>query len=287
MPRIVVIGAAGQLGSELLHWLGKEAIPLTHADVDITHASALHARLEALEAELVVNCAAYNLVDRAEAEPERAFAVNAFGVRHLAQWCGQHDVPLMHISTDYVFGLDDVRRMPWQEDDPPGPVSVYGGSKLAGEWFVRSLCPRHWIVRTCGLYGRHAARGKGNFVETMLRLAREKPVLRIVADQRCTPTSTSDLATAICKLWQTQEYGVFHATNAGECSWYEFAQEIFRLAGLSVQVIPITSAEYGAPARRPAYSVLHCAKLQAVSGCALRPWTEALRDYLRARAADS
>lgn len=285
MPRIVVIGAAGQLGSELLLHLGEQAIPLTHADVDITNAPELHARLEVLEAELVVNCAAYNLVDRAEAEPERAFAVNAFGVRHLAQWCGQHDVPLMHISTDYVFGLDDLRRTPWREDDPPGPVSVYGGSKLAGEWFVRSLCTRHWIVRTCGLYGQHAARGKGNFVETMLRLAREKPELRIVADQRCTPTSTTDLAAALTRLLHTPEYGVFHATNAGECSWYEFAKEIFRWAGLSVQVIPITSAEYGAAARRPAYSVLNCARLQAVTGCSLRPWTEALRDYLRARPA--
>uniref|UniRef100_A0A7C4LIK8 dTDP-4-dehydrorhamnose reductase n=1 Tax=Schlesneria paludicola TaxID=360056 RepID=A0A7C4LIK8_9PLAN len=285
MPGIAVIGAAGQLGSDLLPLLGRRAIPLTRADVDLTDAPRLHACLDAAAPEQVVNCAAYNFVDRAEAEPERAFAVNALGVRNVAQWCGRHDVPLLHLSTDYVFGLDGPDRGPLTESDPPGPISVYGGSKLAGEWFVRGLCPRHWVVRTCGLYGRHATRGKGNFVETMLRLGRERSELRIVNDQRCTPTFTADLAAALVALLDTRDYGVFHATNAGECSWYEFALEIFRLSGLTPRVVPISSAEYGAAAQRPAYSVLCCRKLQAVTGCVLRPWQEALRDYLTLRQA--
>ena len=307
MQRIAVLGARGQLGSDLMPLLGPRGVALGHDQIELTDADGLAHQLDAIKPEAVVNCAAYNHVDKAEDEPERAFAVNSFGVRNLALWCGKHDVPLMHISTDYVFGLDvskpgfsesrasqdDEARLsekpgfgprcgPWNETDPTGPVSVYGGSKLAGEWFVRSLCPRHWIVRTCGLYGANAARGKGNFVETMLRLGRERPELRVVADQRCTPTSTADLAPALVDLLATEQYGVYHATNAGECSWHEFAVEIFRLSGLSPRVIPITAAEYGAKARRPDYSVLNNVKLREVIGRELRPWQDALRDYLSA-----
>ena len=186
------------------------------------------------------------------------------------------EVTLLHVSTDYVFGLDATRNTPWSETDPVGPVSAYGNSKLAGEYFVRSLCPKHFVVRTCGLYGHRAARGKGNFVETMLRLGRERPELRIVADQRCTPTSTTDLARALVSLVETESFGLYHATNAGDCSWFEFACEIFRLANLPVKAIPITAAEYGAKARRPDYSVLDCGKLMRLIGSEMPPWQEAL-----------
>ncbi|OYW24417.1 MAG: dTDP-4-dehydrorhamnose reductase [Planctomycetales bacterium 12-60-4] len=280
MTHFAVIGAAGQLGSELMRVLGDAAIPLGHADIELTDPARISTALDGGSLGCVINCAAYNLVDRAEAEPEAAFAVNAFGVRNLARWCGTHDVPLLHVSTDYVFGLDAERSVPYGVDDPTGTVSAYGASKLAGENFVRSHCARHWVVRTCGLYGRNAARGKGNFVETMLRLGRERPELRIVADQVCTPTSAADLANALAALVKTEDYGVYHATNACGCSWFDFASEIFQCASLTPVLKPITAAAYGAAARRPAYSVLDYTRLTDVCGYKMRPWQEALREYI-------
>jgi dTDP-4-dehydrorhamnose reductase len=287
--RIAVIGAFGQLGSDLLPLLGDRAIALGHAEIEITDADSVTTVLDARRPTHVINCAAYNLVDRAEDEPEAALRVNAIGPRNLARWCAARDVTLLHVSTDYVFGLDATRNAgldatkcpPWTETDPVGPVSAYGNSKLAGEYFVRSLCPKHFVVRTCGLYGHRAARGKGNFVETMLRLGRERPELRIVADQRCTPTSTADLARELVSIVQTESFGLYHATNAGECSWFEFASEIFRLANLPVKAVPIKAAEYGAKARRPDYSVLDCGKLARLIGSKMPSWHEALARYMR------
>lgn len=278
--RIAVIGAYGQLGSDLVPALGDGAISLGHADVELTDPASIAAALGNRQPSHVVNCAAYNLVDKAEEEPEAAFRVNAFGTRNLAQWCARSNVVLMHISTDYVFGLDPERRTPWFESDAAGPVSAYGASKLAGEQFVRSICPRHFVVRTCGLYGKNAARGKGNFVETMLRLGRERPELKIVSDQRCTPTSTADLAIALAKLVRSDAFGLYHATNSGDCSWFEFALEIFRQAKLPVKTLPVLAADYGAKARRPDYSVLECSKLANAIGGPLPPWHDALSRYL-------
>ena len=285
--RIAVIGAAGQLGSDLVPLLGDRAIPLGHDQIELTDAASIAAALDLRKPTHVINCAAYNLVDRAEDEPDAAFRVNAFATRNLARWCAAHEIPLIHISTDYVFGLDSAFGKPWTEADPTGPVSVYGASKLAGETFVRSLCPRHLVVRTCGLYGDRAARGKGNFVETMLRLGRERPELRIVADQRCTPTSTADLAHGIVRLVEAEVTGVCHATNSGDCSWFQFAEEIFRLANLPVKAIPVTAAEYGAKARRPDYSVLDGSRLKSLTGALLPSWQEALAKYLAGRAKNS
>jgi dTDP-4-dehydrorhamnose reductase len=282
MTRVAVLGGCGQLGSDLVRGLGDRGVPLGHTDADLTQPAVLAARLEAVRPDFVVNCAAYNLVDRAEDESQAAMAVNGDGVRNLATWCRDRDVPLLHVSTDYVFGSDETRRTPYVETDLPGPVSAYGRSKLAGEEAVRSVCPRSWIVRTCGLYGRHAARGKGNFVETMLRLAAERPELRIVNDQRCTPTSTTDLATALVAIIESAPFGTYHATNCGDCSWYEFAMAIFQAAGVSPRVIPIASAEFNAKARRPGYSVLNCNKL-AECGITLRPWPEAVAEYVAQR----
>jgi len=281
--RIAVIGAKGQLGSDLVPLLGTRVDPLGHDEIELTDPASVETTLSARQPTHVVNCAAYNLVDRAEDEPEAAFRVNAFGTRHLARWCAAHDVPLVHVSTDYVFGIDASRSQPWLETDSTGPVSVYGSSKLAGETFVRAICPRHVVVRTCGLYGQHAARGKGNFVETMLRLGKERPELKIVADQRCTPTSTADLAIAIVQLIESDANGVYHATNSGDCSWFEFATEIFRLASLTVKVIPVTAASYGAKARRPDYSVLDGGKLASTIGSPMPPWQDAVARYLQPR----
>ena len=282
--RIAVVGAFGQLGSDLVPLLGERAMALGHGDIELTDPSAIATALDGRQPTHVINCAAYNLVDKAEEEPEAAFRVNALGTRNLAQWCAARNVVLLHVSTDYVFGLDGNRQTPWCETDPTGPVSVYGASKLAGENFVRSVCPRHIVVRTCGLYGHRAARGKGNFVETMLRLGRERPELKIVADQRCTPTSTADLAVALARLVETEAFGVYHATNSGDCSWFQFATEIFRLANLPVKAIPVKAAEYGLKARRPDYSVLDGTKLTGILGMSLPPWQDALARYLMERA---
>ncbi len=281
--RIAIIGAFGQLGSDLVPLLGERAIALGHDDIELADLSSIAGALDARQPTHVINCAAYNLVDRAEDDPEAAFRVNAFGTRNLALWCAARKAVLVHVSTDYVFGLDGSLGRPRCETDPTGPVSAYGASKLAGENFVRSLCPRHIIVRTCGLYGRHAARGKGNFVETMLRLGAERPELRIVADQRCTPTSTADLAEALVRLVETDACGVYHATNAGDCSWFQFASEIFRLTNLPTKAIPVTAAEYGAKARRPDDSVLDGTKLTSVIGSPLPAWQDALARYLHER----
>ncbi len=282
--RIAVVGAFGQLGSDLIPLLGDRAIALGHADIEITDPASVTIALDAARPTHVINCAAYNLVDRAEDEPEAAQRVNTSGPQHLADYCARSGIVLMHVSTDYVFGQDLTRRTPLSETDPTGPVSVYGASKLAGELAVRSRCPQHFLVRTCGLYGQRAARGKGNFVETMLRLGRERPELKIVADQRCTPTSTADLAAALVSLIETDTFGTYHATNDGDCSWFEFAREIFRLADLTVNVIPNTATEYGAKARRPDYSVLDSTKLASVLGRPMPSWRDALSRYLALRA---
>ncbi len=277
---IALIGAGGQLGRDLLPLLGDNVVPLLHSDIEISQRDSVSERLGALEPDVVINCAAYNLVDQAEQEPPAAFATNAFGPLHLARWCGEHKRTLMHVSTDFVFGAAGVRPHPYTEQDCPGPLSVYGSSKLTGEQFVTAYCPRHFIVRTCGLYGHPAPHSKGNFVQTMLRLAQTRDELRVVSDQRCTPTSTAELARALVDLLATNDFGLYHATNTGAASWAEFAATIFELAGLATTVTPITSSEFGAAAQRPAYSVLDCDKLHSILGRSLRPWREALAEYI-------
>jgi dTDP-4-dehydrorhamnose reductase len=282
--RYAVLGAAGQLGRDLCPRLPGEVVPLTRDRADLTRPEALRAALDAIAPDVVVNCAAYNFVDRAEAEPPAAFAVNAWGVRDLALWCRDRGRLLVHFSSDYVFGLDESRRTPWTEGDAPGPVSVYGLSKLAGEYLVRATCPAHLVVRTCGLYGIWGSGGKGgNFVETMLRLAGAGKPLRVVADQVCTPSFTADVADATAALLTAGRQGLYHVTNAGACSWHEFARAIFELAGVAADLTPITSQDFGAAARRPAYSVLAPLALTAAGLAPLRPWREALAAYLGER----
>jgi dTDP-4-dehydrorhamnose reductase len=282
--KIALLGARGQLGRDLQSRLPGEVVAWTREQADLTRPAELRAALEALRPDMVVNCAAYNLVDKAESDPNAAFAVNAWGVRDLALICRDLGCVLVHFSTDYVFGLDEKRCFPWTETDAPGPVSVYGLSKLAGEYLVRSPCPRHFVVRTCGLYGVWGSGGKGgNFVETMLRVAGQGKPLRVVADQFCTPTYTVDLAMATASLAATGRYGLYHLTNSGSCSWYELAQAIFERAGVKAELTPISSREFGAAARRPAYSVLSTAAYQALGLPPLRPWREALSAYLDER----
>jgi dTDP-4-dehydrorhamnose reductase len=282
--RYAVIGSAGQLGRDLGPRLPGEVVPLTRERADLTRPEPLRAALAELRPDVVVNCAAYNLVDRAESEPDAAFAVNTWGVRHLALVCRDLDCALVHFSTDYVFGLDEARRVPYAEADAPGPVSAYGLSKLAGEYVVRALCPRHFVIRTCGLYGVWGSGGKGgNFVETMLRKAALGEPLRVVADQACTPSYTVDVATAAAGLIGTGRYGLYHLTNGGATTWHDFARTTFETAGVAADLAPTTSRERAAPARRPAYSVLAMGAYEALGLPPMRPWREALAAYLEER----
>jgi dTDP-4-dehydrorhamnose reductase len=274
----VVLGAAGQLGRELCTRLPGEVVGLTREQADLTQPERLRATLAQLRPDVVVNCAAYNFVDRAESEPDAAFAVNSWGVRVLAFTCHVLGCTLVHFSTDYVFGIEETRTTPYRESDAPGPVSVYGLSKLAGEYLVRALCPEHVVIRTCGLYGARGGGGKGgNFVETMLRLAESGRPVRVVADQVCTPSYAADVAEASARLLASGGQGLYHITNAGSCSWHEFAAAVFELAAMKADLTGITSQEYGAAARRPKYSVL------ASRVPPLRPWREALAAYLADR----
>lgn len=282
--RIAVLGAAGQLGRDLCPRLPGEVVPLSRDEIDLGRPETIPAYLAANRPDVLVNCAAYNFVDKAETEPEAAFAVNGLGVRLLARACSAAGVKFVHFSTDYVFGLDAARTTPLTEDDPPGPVSAYGLSKLVGEYAVRMADPNHLVIRTCGLYGRWGSGGKGgNFVETMLRVAVQGKPLRVVNDQWCTPSYTVDVAETSAALIRAGASGLFQVTNADSCTWYEFAGEIFRRSGLKPDLAPITSAEFGAPARRPPYSVLSNAKLASVGVPAPRPWRSALGAYLTER----
>jgi dTDP-4-dehydrorhamnose reductase len=282
--RVAVFGANGQLASDLLPLLSARhtLIPLTHADCELRDHEAVRARLDREQPEVVINTAAFHRVDDCEQEVEAAFAVNAFGVLHLARWCAAHDATLIHFSTDYVFTGDVAS--PRGEADAPGPLSVYGASKLAGEHLVRQACPRHFVIRTCGLYGHAGSSGKGgNFIETMLRLGRAGKPIRVVHDQVLTPTATADLAPKVLQLLETTAFGLYHVTNAGACSWFEFAAATFQLAGIAADLSPTTSAEFGAAARRPAYSVLRHDRLAALGLDDLPPWQDALARYLRGR----
>jgi dTDP-4-dehydrorhamnose reductase len=282
MPHYVILGAGGQLGQELAARLpAEETACLTRQDADLAVPGQVTQLLSTLRPQIVYNCAAYNLVDKAEDEPQAAFAINANGVRELAIACRDLGATLVHFSTDYVFGLDTERHEPYRESDAPGPVSVYGLSKLAGEYFIRALCPNHFVFRTCGLYGRHGAGGKGgNFVETMLKLAVAGKTIRVVNDQVLTPTSAGDVATAAVASVERLPPGLYHLTNDGQCSWYEFAATIFRLAGVTADLHATTTEEYGSQARRPLFSVLTMAHS---FGLRIRPWQEALADYLSQR----
>jgi dTDP-4-dehydrorhamnose reductase len=288
--RIAVLGAAGQLGRDLCPRLAKiaEIIPLSRADIDLRLGEQIARTLEKHEPDIFVNCAAYNFVDKAETERDEAFGVNAHVLETLVSECAAMDIRFVHFSTDYVFGQNTARSTPYTEDEPPGPVSVYGQSKLRGERVVEHWSRNNLIIRTCGLYGVWGSGGKGgNFVETMLRLAGQGKPLRVVNDQRCTPSYTADVADATVQLLLRDAKGLFHVTNSGDCTWYEFAAEIFDQSGLKPDLTPITTAEFGAAAKRPAYSVLSSAKLAALLGSPLRAWQDALAAYLAERSTKS
>ncbi|MGQ9525200.1 MAG: dTDP-4-dehydrorhamnose reductase [Armatimonadota bacterium] len=283
--KVAIIGANGQLGTDLCRTArDHDVVALTHSHVCVEDMDSVLTALRDTKPQIVINTAAFHRVDECETNPEPAFLVNAIGARNVAVACRDTDAVLVHISTDYVFGFDRGRFTPYLEEDPPAPVNVYGASKLAGEHLIRAYLERHYIIRTAALYGTAGASGKGgNFVETMLRLAAEGRSIRVVDDQITSPTYTRDLA---AKIWQVIEdgpYGTYHITNSGQCSWFRFAQTIFRLSGLSPDLSPTTAVEFGAPAPRPSYSVLAHGSLRRVGLGEMRPWDVALSDYLSER----
>jgi dTDP-4-dehydrorhamnose reductase len=295
---ILLVGASGQLGSDLLKVLpGPSVIPLKRADLDVTDPTAVDRVLDTHAPAWVINTAAFHRVDDIERDPEatrQAFLVNAAAVHHLARACTRRRARLLHLSTDYVFsgGQDGGPPGPYGEDAVPAPTNTYGLSKLAGERLIRLAAPpdrpteAHVIVRSSGLYGVAGSAGKGgNFVETMLRLARERKPIRVVNDQTLTPTYTVDLAEALARLIAVSPPGgVYHLTNSGQCSWFEFASRIFDSCRLEPSLAAVTTEEFGAPAVRPRpNSALRNTRATALGVPPLRPWPEALRAYLRAK----
>ena len=276
--RVLVFGAGGQLGQELVA-LG--ATGLVHAECDIAEPGAAAAALDAHRPDAAVNCAGWTRVDDAETAREAAFRANAEGPALLATACNRAGVLLLHLSTDYVF--DGTAAAPIPEDAPPHPLNVYGASKLAGEEAVRAAAPAHQIIRTAWLFGR----GGPNFVLTVLRRAAAGVPLRVVDDQRGAPTWTGHLAPALLRLAERGAAGTFHLTNAGETTWFEVARSALALAGMRAAVTPISTAELGAPARRPAWSVLDNRAWRALGEAPLPDWREGLSAYVRSLPAAS
>lgn len=281
--KIAVIGASGQLGHDVVRAFaeqGDEVSALTHADIELSSLESVAACLRATEAEVVVNTAAMHNVEGCEQQPGRAHEVNVVGARNLATATRDLGSVLVHVSTDYVY--DGTKGEPYVESDEARPLNVYGRTKLEGEQLVRDINPKHYVLRTAALYGNHPCRAKGgqNFVDLMLRLARERGRVRVVGDEFTSPTATADLARQIAALSRSDGYGLYHATAESSCSWYEFAREIFRVADVSVILEVAAPNEFPAKVPRPAYSVLENRGLKSQNLNLFRPWQAGLQTYL-------
>lgn len=278
MKKVIVTGANGQLGRAINElYAGNPEYELINTDVgelDITNLDRVLEFVRGIRPYAIINCAAYTAVEACENEEDLAFRINAIGPRNLSIASQETGAKLMHVSTDYVF--DGNGHRPYLETDPVGPQGAYGRTKLAGENFVKEFCHKHYIVRTAWLYGD----GK-NFVKTMLRLAETNDKVRVVKDQVGSPTSAAELAKAIAYLLPTDNYGLFHGTCEGDCSWAQFTEEIFRLAGKSTTVEAITSEEYGAAVKRPAYSILENYMLKMTTDFMFSDWHDAIAEYLK------
>ena len=276
--KVLVTGAKGQLGTDLMNELAKRGIEGIGVDVqemDITYAEACRRVIKASGADAVIHCAAYTAVDAAEDNVELCRRINGEGTRNVAQACKEADVKLMYISTDYVFDGQGTR--PWEPDDERHPLNVYGQTKYEGELAVEELSDKYFIVRIAWVFG---VAGK-NFIKTMLRLGKERGAVSVVDDQVGSPTYTYDLARLLVDMIQTDKYGRYHATNEGLCSWYEFAKEIFRQAGMDVPVTPVSSDQFPAKAARPSNSRLSKEKLSENGFERLPAWQDALGRFLK------
>jgi len=283
--KIMLIGSTGQLGSALLQELRSEdVVALTHADIEVTDSASVRRSIELHRPQIVINTAAFHRVDDCESQVEKAFEVNAFAVRNLALACLEFKAGMVHFSTDFVFGGE--KQEPYLETDRPEPLNVYGASKMAGEHLLAAVLPRHFLIRTCGLFGIGGSKSKGgNFVESMLWRAAENKPLRVVNDQVVTPTYTVDLARKVSDLIRTDAYGLYHISSNGSCSWFEFAQSIFELAGVKADLGPTSTEALGAPARRPRYSVLRNYRLERLGMDDMPSWKDGLSRYLAERRA--
>jgi len=287
MVKIALIGVDGQLGTDINSYFKRKGIEIAGLvglkDIDVCDYKMSDSILKSINPDLVINTAAFHDVDRCEDEVLSAFRVNVMGVKNLVMICKEINVPLMHFSTDYIF--DGKKKKPYIEDDCARPLNLYGISKLAGEQVMQYMLDKYYIIRLCGLYGHAGCVGKGsiNFVEQMIKMAENKKEIKVVNDQIVTPTSTIDVVKKLFELIQTGKYGIYHMTNTGSCSWYEFACEIFKLMKSSVRVLPTTTDQFGAKARRPGYSVLDNSNLRKIGLADLRNWKEALRDYIGSR----
>ena len=280
---IAVIGSNGQLGSDVVRVLahqGEDVYSLTHADIEVSSLESVADCLRSRRPEIVINTAAMHHVENCEQEPGKAYAVNAVGARNLATVTRDLGAALIHVSTDYVF--DGKKDEPYVENDIPLPLNVYGNSKLAGEYFVRTLNSKHFVLRTSALYGKHPCRAKGgqNFVDLMLRLARERGRVRVVDSEFVSPTPTVDVARQIAALTRCDAYGLYHATAEGSCSWYEFAREIFSVAEIEVKLEAASPSEFPAKVPRPRYSVLENRGLKTLRLNQFEPWQVGLRRYV-------
>jgi dTDP-4-dehydrorhamnose reductase len=286
--KIAIIGSNGQLGSDVCAAFagnGDQVTGFTHAEIELTSASSVGEALSAVAPDFIVNTAAMHHVEKCEADPAAAFAVNGIGARNVAAWAQQSGIPVAYLSTDYVF--DGKKRTPYTETDLAAPLNVYGTTKLAGEHFTAAIADKHFVVRVSAIYGQHPCRAKGglNFVELMLKLAKERDELRVVDDEFVTPTPTGQIAEQLVVLSRSDHYGLFHATAEGSCSWYEFAHEIFDVTGTRIRLEKARPGEFPAKVPRPKYSVLENHALKSAGLNIFTDWRDGLRKYLAARVA--
>lgn len=278
--RVLVTGANGQLGQDLVNQLRAypiETYAYTKSELDIINQEAVDAIVQEIRPDVIINTAAYTKVDLAESNEDTAFAINAWGQRNLSVAAEAYGAKICYISTDYVFDGNGVE--PYKEYDLINPLGVYGKSKYAGEELTKSLSTKYFIVRTAWVYGEHG----NNFVHTMLRLAKDRNQLGVVNDQIGSPTYTVDLAKFIICLIRTEKYGIYHATNSGSCSWYEFSKAIFEKSDLKIEVTPLTTEEFPTKATRPTYSVLDNFAMRVNGFGQLRPWREALSEFIKSK----
>lgn len=281
--KVAVVGANGQLGTDVCRAcaaMGDEVAALTHEEIEISKIDSIAHVLRQVSPGAVINTAAMHHVEDCEGQPEKAFAVNGLGARNLAMVASEFGSVLIHVSTDYVF--DGAKRSPYVETDLPHPLNVYGNTKLAGEHFVHSLAPKHFVVRTSAIYGKSPCRAKGglNFVELMLKLGREREEVRVVDSEFVSPTPTEDLSKQIARLVHFDGYGIYHATTEGSCSWYEFAREIFKLRPVKARLTVAGPGEFPAKVPRPSYSVLENKALKDHQLNCFGRWQDALYRYL-------
>ncbi|MED3865133.1 dTDP-4-dehydrorhamnose reductase [Priestia megaterium] len=275
--KVLITGANGQLGKELVELFSEKDFDVYgfgRDKMDITNQEQVQEIMSTINPDIVIHSAAHTKVDLAESEPEQAFLINGYGTRNVAVAAERVGAKLVYVSTDYVF--DGTGNTPYNEFAPTSPLGVYGKSKLAGEQFVRDLHSKFFIVRTSWVYGKHGA----NFVKTMLKLGEERKELSVVSDQIGCPTYTLDLANSILEIVASEKYGIYHVSNSGSCSWYEFAKAIFEEVGLDIQVNPCTTEEFPRPAARPAYSVFKHMSLQLNGFQQPREWKEGLLHFL-------